>query len=219
SMLSHDFRGPLAIAKAYLHGLMGRLEGTEREACEEIDSEIQQLEQMTDNLMVSLQLEAQHQLVLDPQELDLLALARSQASRMERSSAGHTVTVATEAEDCLVVGDRLKITSVLANLLGNAIKYSPGGGAIQVDVRCSPETAEVRVSDSGIGIDEREAESLFDRYGRGDAALHQGIRGHGLGLFICRQIIEAHGGSIFARPVPAGSCFTFTLPRRSASAT
>jgi len=211
SMLSHDFRGPLSIAKSYVHGLMSRLTGDEREACEEIDSELEILEKMVDNLMLSLQLEAQHALVLDLEELDLAELVRAQARRVERISAVHHVTIEVNAA-CEVRVDRSKIQAVLVNLLGNAIKYSPKGGAIRVRVDRQAEVVEVSVTDQGIGIDEREAASLFARYGRGDKALEHGIRGHGLGLFICKQIVEAHDGHIYARKVHGGSCFAFTLP-------
>jgi signal transduction histidine kinase len=213
SMLSHDFRGPLSIAKSYVHGLMSRLTGDERAACEEIDSEIETLEKMVDNLMLSLQLEAQHTLVLDLQELDLTELVRAQARRMERTSAAHQIEV-DAGEPCVMRVDRSKIVAVLVNLLGNAIKYSPTGGVIEVRVDSQPELVEVSVTDQGIGIDEREAASLFARYGRGDNALEHGIRGHGLGLFICKQIVEAHGGHIYARKVHQGSRFAFTLPLR-----
>jgi signal transduction histidine kinase len=211
SMLSHDFRGPLSIAKSYLYGLMERLSGDMRHACEEIDAELETLEKMIDNLMLSLQLETQHTLVLDVEELDLVDLARVQARRVERTSASHYLRVEA-GESCLVRADRSKLQAVLLNLLGNAIKYSPTGGAIRIRIERQPEVVEVSVTDSGIGIDERETASLFERYGRGDMALEHGIHGHGLGLFICKQIVEAHGGHIYARPVPGGSRFAFTLP-------
>ncbi|HUX85846.1 MAG TPA: ATP-binding protein [Chloroflexota bacterium] len=211
SMLSHDFRGPLSIAKSYVHGLMGRLEGEERAACEEIDSELKTLENMVDNLMLSLQLEAQHTLVLDIEEFDLTDLVQTQARRLNRTSATHDIKV--DASDvCRVSADRSKVQAVLMNLLGNAIKYSPAGGEILVRVHRQSGMVEISVTDHGIGIDERETATLFERYGRGDKALQQGINGHGLGLFICKQIVEAHGGLIYARRVPGGSCFAFTLP-------
>jgi signal transduction histidine kinase len=114
----------------------------------------------------------------------------------------------------VVTADRSKIRSVLVNLLGNATKYSPSGGRVSVDLEAGAETMHVAVQDEGIGLDAREVETIFERYGRGDTALQHGIRGHGLGLFICRRIAESHGGTIYARPRPTGSCFTLVLPRR-----
>ncbi|HEY3117729.1 MAG TPA: sensor histidine kinase, partial [Chloroflexota bacterium] len=100
-----------------------------------------------------------------------------------------------------------------------AIKYSPQGGEIRVDIERREDVAEVSVTDPGIGLGGREAEALFERYGRGEAALEHGITGHGLGLFISRQIVEAHGGLIYARGLKEGTCFTFTLPLSPSSST
>ena len=74
------------------------------------------------------------------------------------------------------------------------------------------QSGQLLVQDEGIGLDEREVETIFDRYGRGDTALREGIRGHGLGLFICRRIAESHGGGMYARPMSKGSCFVLSLP-------
>ena len=213
AMLSHDFRGPLGIAKSYVHGLRSRLEGPDLAACSEIDLELEHLERMTDNLMLSLETESQHQLVLDLEPLELVALVCEVCRGLQRTSAAHVITCASDVPACWVQADRSKIRSVLVNLIGNAIKYAPEGGPIRVRITQDPDYAEVAIEDEGIGLDAREAATIFERYGRGDGALQQGIRGHGLGLFICKRIVESHGGTIYARPLARGSRFAFTLPR------
>jgi signal transduction histidine kinase len=211
SMLSHDFRGPLSIAKSYLYGLLGALGGAERAACEEIDAELQSLEKMVDNVLLSLELEAQHTVLLDVEALALNELVADQIRRIQYASPDHAIRVVADVE-IVVRADPAKIRAVIVNLLGNAVKYSPAGGEIEVRIMRLAEEVEVSVTDRGIGIDEREIESLFERYGRGDRALEHGISGHGLGLFICRSIVEAHGGRIYARGESSGSRFAFTLP-------
>lgn len=211
SMLSHDFRQPLSIAKSYVHGLRDRLSGDERGACEEIDTELETLAKMVDNLMLSLEVEAHHTLALDTEEFDLCELVQAQVDRLQRTSAEHEITFE-HAGPCVIVADKTKLAAVIVNLLGNAIKYSPEGGAITVQAEQSDSEVEVSVTDSGIGIDARDTDAIFSRYGRGDRALQRGIDGHGLGLFICKQIIDAHGGSIYARPVDQGSRFAFRVP-------
>ncbi len=114
----------------------------------------------------------------------------------------------------MVSADRSKIRSVVINLVGNAVKYSPTGGRVWVRLTPGVDRVEISVEDEGIGLDAREVETIFERYGRGDTALERGIRGHGLGLFICRQIAESHGGSMYARPLAGGSRFTLMLPLR-----
>jgi signal transduction histidine kinase len=214
AMLSHDFRGPLSIAKSYVFGLMARLHEPDLEACRELESELDSLARMTDNLMLSLELEAQHQLVLDLEEFDMVDLVQEVCRGLRRTSPDHAIVFDPDVDLCLVVADRSKIRSVVVNLVGNATKYSPSGGRVWLDVVPGAETVDVSVQDEGIGLDAREVETIFERYGRGDTAMQHGIRGHGLGLFICRRIAESHGGTIYARPRPTGSRFTLVLPLR-----
>lgn len=213
AMLSHDFRAPLNIARSYVFGLMRRSQGEDLEACLGLEAELDSLERMTDNLMLSLELESQHQLVLELEEFDLVQLTSRTCAGIQRTSTDHVVEFGSTVDVCLVTADRSKIRSVIVNLVGNAVKYSPRGGHILVRVVTSADSVQLLVEDEGIGLDEREVEIIFERYGRGDTALRQGIRGHGLGLFICRRIAESHGGTIYARPLSNGSCFTLVLPR------
>src|SRR5437588_769342 len=109
-------------------------------------------------------------------------------------------------------GDRERLRQVLANLLENAIKYSPSGD--EVEVRAQQENGKVRISvaDHGPGIPHDQQRLIFEKFGRADIA--GGSKpGTGLGLFIARSIAEAHGGTIDVRSSPnAGSTFTLTLP-------
>jgi signal transduction histidine kinase len=212
AMLSHDFRGPLSIARSYAFGLIQRLSGPELDASRELEAELESLERMTDNLMLSLELESQHQLVLDLDQFDLVDLVNRTCQGFERTSADHSIIFETDESVCTVTADRSKIRSIIINLLGNAVKYSPAGRHVWVRLTRTTDTAEISVEDEGIGLDAREVETIFERYGRGDTALQQGIRGHGLGLFICRQVAEAHGGRMYARPRNAGSRFALLLP-------
>jgi signal transduction histidine kinase len=212
AMLSHDFRGPLSIARSYAFGLIQRLNGPELDASRDLDAELESLERMTDNLMLSLELESQHQLVLDLDEFDLVDLVNRTCHGFERTSADHSVIFESDEAVCVVTADRSKIRSIVINLLGNAVKYSPAGRRVWVRLTRTTDTAEISVEDEGIGLDAREVETIFERYGRGDSALQRGIRGHGLGLFICRQVAEAHGGRMYARPLSAGSRFALLLP-------
>jgi signal transduction histidine kinase len=212
-MLSHDFRGPLSIARSYVSGLMRRSQDDDLDACLGLEAELDSLERMTDNLMLSLELESQHQLVLDLEDFDLVQLTARTCAAMQRTSTDHSIAFESTMAAVPVTADRSKIRSVIVNLVGNAVKYSPRGGHVWVRAVPQPDSVQLLVEDEGIGLDEREAETIFERYGRGDTALRQGIRGHGLGLFICRRIAESHGGRLYARPLSRGSCFTLEVPR------
>ena len=108
--------------------------------------------------------------------------------------------------------DRDRLEQVLNNLIGNAIKYSPEGGQITVTTEHDGSDLIVSVLDEGIGIAERDQEHLFERFYRGSIE-GQSVKGLGLGLYVTRRIIEAHGGSISVTSRPGeGSAFTFSLP-------
>jgi signal transduction histidine kinase len=101
----------------------------------------------------------------------------------------------------------------LTNLVDNAIKYSPKGGRITIMGRASTDHVKATVADEGTGISRREMERIFERFHRGDGSQVQKVRGMGLGLYICKSIVEAHGGKIEVfSEAGKGSQFVFTLP-------
>ena len=103
---------------------------------------------------------------------------------------------------------------MLANLVSNAIKYSPDKGKITVSGRFDENQVYVAVSDQGIGIPAGEQERIFDRFYRVDGALSRRTQGAGLGLYLVKSVVEAHGGRIWVSSTPGqGSTFVFTLPR------
>jgi signal transduction histidine kinase len=111
--------------------------------------------------------------------------------------------------------DHQRMLQVLSNLLSNALKFTPEGGAITVRGRCSESQLEVTVSDTGSGIPADELEAVFERFrqvGKNDRS------GFGLGLYISKSVVEVHGGSIWAESTPGeGSTFHLTIPRRAAA--
>jgi two-component system, OmpR family, sensor histidine kinase KdpD len=113
-----------------------------------------------------------------------------------------------------VFGDRSAVEHIVANLLDNAVKYSPDGSPLSVELEEAPGEVRVRVSDRGPGIPEEKRDHVFDRYDRGDAPGRSGSVG--LGLFIVRSLAEGHGGRVWAEDAPGGgACITFTLPVRA----
>jgi signal transduction histidine kinase len=109
--------------------------------------------------------------------------------------------------------DAKRIEQVLRNLLNNALKYSPNGGAITIQGRGDKWQALVRVSDEGLGMQPEDLERIFDRFYRVEDETTRAIGGVGLGLAVCKGIVEAHGGRIWAESTPGvGTHFYFTLP-------
>ena len=109
----------------------------------------------------------------------------------------------------------MRLEQVFGNLLGNAIKYSPEGGPITVTVRADREAAfaEVRIQDTGIGIPAEQQAKMFQRFARASNVHDHQIAGTGLGLFVCRELVERHGGHIwFESAEGVGTTFFLTLP-------
>ena len=120
----------------------------------------------------------------------------------------------TAPDDIVVTGDRTRLEQVAANLIDNAVKYTPSGGSVSVDVRREGDAAVLRVADTGPGIPADEQPRIFDRLFRGDTSRAE--RGLGLGLSLVKAVVEAHGGTVLARSeVGRGSTFSVSLPALS----
>ena len=152
---------------------------------------------------------------------DLVALARRVLTRRQLTTERHTLTLLTALPHLVVQADPRRMEQVLSNLIGNAIKYSPEGGAIEVTIRVDNEKHEalLAVRDHGIGIPQHEQARVFGRFARAGNAQAHGIRGAGLGLYLCRDLVEAHGGRIWLESTEEqGSTFFVTLPLPSQAA-
>jgi signal transduction histidine kinase len=129
-------------------------------------------------------------------------------------SRRHTFVSEVPAALPSVLADRERLESVLYNLLDNALKYSPRGGRIVVRAAAGDDAVEVSITDEGGGIAPADRAHVFEPYFRAEAQARSPIPGHGLGLYLCRAIVEAHGGRIWIEGGPErGTIFRFTLPR------
>ncbi len=149
---------------------------------------------------------------LRSEDVDLAALVRDACELFAPLAEDKGIVVVAETEpDVAVAGDRQRLQRMVANLLDNAIKYTPSGGTVTVSVHGNAETAMLAVSDTGIGIADQDLPRVFERFYRGDRSRTQ--TGTGLGLSLARAIASAHGGAITVASTPgAGSTFTVTLP-------
>jgi len=133
--------------------------------------------------------------------------------RLQPLTGIHTFEVDFERDFPSVVAEPDLIEQVLSNLVENAIKYSPRGGRITISGRREGKQVRVTVTDEGIGIPMAKQEDIFKRFHQVDSGATRKSRGVGLGLYICKSIVEAHGGSIgFTSKFRKGSQFSFTLP-------
>jgi two-component system sensor histidine kinase KdpD len=130
-------------------------------------------------------------------------------TRMERALGGWRVETAVAADLPLVPVDALLVERVLVNLLDNAAKHTPPGSTIRVSASSTGDAVQVEVADDGPGLPPGEQERIFEKFFRNPSARSAGF---GLGLAICRAIVNAHGGRIWAEDVAHGASLRFTLP-------
>lgn len=211
SLISHELRNPLASIRGFAQ-LMRRRAQFDAGAIETILEQTRQMDRLIGDLLDVARLEARS-LDLRAEPLDLMALIREATEEAQGASDSHQVRL--EAPDGPLQGvwDPDRLRQILRNLLGNAIKYSPGGGEVLVRVSQRDDEAVIEVRDHGLGIPPGQLVGLFQPFSRVGIAAAT-VKGLGLGLYITRQLVEAHGGRIWAESEGEGrgSTFTFTLP-------
>src|SRR5881628_775906 len=152
-------------------------------------------------------------------DVDLSELASEVATRMQLTTTAHEISVRRDSEN-VVTADRDHLEQVLNNLVTNAIKYSPAGGAITIDVRPDDRGVRLSVTDQGIGIPEKELEAIFGLFYRSPDRTARDAAGMGLGLYISKEIVVRHGGRIWAeRGGEKGSTLNVVIPRMPVGAT
>ena len=220
SGVSHELKTPVALIKGYA-GTLSREDANWdpveiREGLEVIEDEADRLTGLIENLLEASRLQAQ-QMQLDLGQVDLAGLAARVVTRFQMQGTAHDFRLAFPEPFPMIVADEARLRRVMDNLLGNAVKYAPDGGLIEVGGQASGAEVSVFVRDEGVGISADEQEQIFNRFYRVNNALGQRTQGTGLGLFLARAIVEAHGGTIGVESRPGkGATFHFTLPRVAA---
>ncbi|MBI2843441.1 MAG: HAMP domain-containing protein [Armatimonadetes bacterium] len=214
--VSHELRTPitavLVTAEALLSGakddpkLLQRFLGT-------LVSESERLSLLIDDLLEIAKREA-GQRKIRKTEVAIRDVVERVFSLCKGAAQRNQITVTVDLPDIVIFADEQQIEQVLANLLDNAIKYTPQGGLVTVTAVEEDESVSLSVSDTGIGIPQGEVSRVFERFYRVDKARSRQLRGTGLGLSIVKDIVEAHGGTVTVQTMLGeGSTFTVTLPR------
>jgi two-component system phosphate regulon sensor histidine kinase PhoR len=154
---------------------------------------------------------------LQRRQVDLVAMVDEAVASWRLHAEGAGLTLRCDAPPSLAATvDPERVRRVVDNLLSNAVKYTDTGGEVTIRVQGDSHQSRISVSDTGIGLDEAEAEQMFTWFNRGAAALHRHVPGTGLGLNIVSTIVAAHGGEIALESAPGeGSTFHVTLPHRA----
>jgi two-component system phosphate regulon sensor histidine kinase PhoR len=215
--VSHELRTPLTSIKGFSETLLDgamRDEATSRRFLGIINSETDRLVKLVDDLL-DLSLLESKRVALELQPVDVGMLVSHTVDKLKPLAQTQRLSLHQTAPPGIVVtADADRLAEVLTNLVDNALKYTPEGGRVDVEVAAVNGEVEVLVNDSGRGIGPEDLPHVFERFYRADRSRTRDSGGTGLGLAIAKHIVEAHGGRISVSSQPnEGTTFKVTLPR------
>jgi heavy metal sensor kinase len=213
--VSHELRTPLTVMRSEIDVSLapGTLSQDARDVLESTREEAERMTGIVENLLTLARIDEDEGLHLIRQPCDLREIAQATARELRPIAGQHGITIRVDESKGPVEADPERLEQVVRNLLDNAIRYSPPGGTVIVEITNGDGQAELAVRDEGPGIDPTDLEHVFQRFYQGEPPRHSTGTGSGLGLAICREIAEAHGGGMSATStVGKGSTFRLTLP-------
>ncbi len=213
AIVSHDLRAPLGsvqLASSLIRELVSDA-GELGIVLDRMDAGISHMQQLIDDLLDLARVDA-GTLRIDAAVTPVDQVVELATSLMESAAGRKGIEIVVDADEALppVLADARRIVQLLTNLLGNAVKHSPRGGVVTLRVQQRNDQVFFSTRDEGPGVEKDELDWLFGRFWQSERRPKRGL---GLGLYIAKAIVDAHGGSIWAESEEAyGACFTFTLP-------
>jgi signal transduction histidine kinase len=221
SVVSHELRTPLTSVQGFAQTLRydvdGQFSAAERgEFLEIIEGECQRLLTMINEMLDASRIEAGRALAMNWREVNVPALVERLVKLHAATAESHQFELDFPADFPTIEADSDRVQQVLTNIISNAIKYAPEGGPVRISGRREDGQVLVSVADEGLGMTEAQLGQLFQRYHRVESDASKRIRGTGLGLYLTKGLVEAHGGRIWAESggPGKGSTFSFLLPIR-----
>ena len=214
-LVSHELRSPMTVIMGAINTALTEAERLSPEETRQLLNdaalEAESLSHLLGNLLELSRAQADR-LSLHAEAISVRKVIQDTVEEIKRRSSAHEFAVDLPRKLPPVYADELRLERILYNLLENAVKYSPQGGEIRVSVKPEKEQLVIGVSDQGIGISPSEQAKLFAPFQRLEEFRPEGVGGVGLGLLVCRRLVEAHGGRIWVESEPGhGSTFFFTM--------
>jgi signal transduction histidine kinase/ActR/RegA family two-component response regulator len=218
--LSHELRTPLNVVLGWVGMLRKRMMTEERaaQALEIIERNARQQAELIDDLLdISRIITGKLHLDLTP--LDFAVIVSTVAESLRPGAEAKGVTLRVNVPDkATVKGDPDRLRQTVWNLVANALKFTPAGGSVSVELTCAPPQVTLSVRDTGVGISAEFLPRVFDRFQQADSSTTRAHSGMGLGLAIVRELVELHGGTVEAHSAGLGHGATFTVSLPAASA-
>ncbi len=217
SNASHELKTPVAAIRGMVETIIddpGMPSDQQVSYLSKVRSQTERLSRLIDDLLILSQVESIEG-VFEREALDLRDIVRESAQPLlaEAKAKGQSVEIQLPPGEVVACCDEAAMRQVLENLVDNAIKYTPRGGTIRIRVQSEGHSAVIEVQDTGVGIEPREQEHIFERFYCVDKARSRELGGTGLGLSIVKHIVQAHGGQVSVESVPGrGSTFRVRIP-------
>ncbi len=214
SVVSHQIRAPLTNMRGAIERMnsdCGVINSTCSRMFVILNQQVGRLDRLVKDTLNASRIEA-GELVLQSEPISVLPVVQQVVEQTRVRTVNRPFHVLTKPGLPLVFADRDRVAEVLANLLDNADKYSPPGKQVVIDVRADQTEVTLSIQDAGRGLPPGDLDRVFDRFYRADNSDSQAAYGYGLGLYVCRQLVEAQGGRIWAENAPGGAIFSFALP-------
>ena len=221
AMVSHDLRTPLSAVQSTLSllatGAWGGLSDRGQQKVATAKTNIRESIELINDLLDLEKMEA-GKMEMQIAETELAPILQRSAEAISTLAETRAVQIKVPDTEAIVLADQGRLSQVVMNLLGNAVKFSPDGGVVSIGVELRPDWAEVRISDQGPGVPEAYQQAIFERFRQVPGTEVQRQPSTGLGLPICKAIVEAHGGTIGVdSEAGKGSTFWFLIPLKTSA--
>lgn len=216
AVVSHELRTPLTSIKGYvelvLDGTMGAINDSQKKCLQVADDNIVRLRRLIESMLDLSKIE-RGELEMYREKVNLRSIVCDVIEYLKPLATEKNIKLNKEVEDIAIEADKDRITQVLTNLIENAIKFSPANESILVSGVLEDEHIHLKVTDRGAGIPKKDMEKIFNRFYQVDSSTKRKKGGSGLGLAVCKSIVEAHKGSIWVESeLGKGSTFHIILP-------
>lgn len=211
--VAHELRTPMTNLQSHLEAMSDGIWEPDTERLKSCHDEAVRLTKIIGDLETLARYDGEN-MVLNQERFDIAELIKRVAANFENEFGSKNITLKLDIAEQYLEADPDKIAQVLVNILSNALKYTPGGGTIEISSAVSAREVQISVRDTGIGIAQEDLPYIFERFYRVDKSRSRSSGGSGIGLAIANSLVKAHGGKVIVTSAPGnGSEFTVILPR------